>query len=484
MRKFLILILALAFAGIASAQMQREPNHIPPENIWWSDSATFTATSGANITWDFSAATAFTLGALTQNGAITLGAGHDFTTTAGDGELNLNFTISNASGALLDIAPAFAGGASDTLTYSLFDVAAFAPTNAAGTDTVSYFTFGAFTDPGATITSEFMTLPSGLDTGINFNAMTALNLGSAGTDFTTTTNLVGTTAGIDVSIGNSTGNITALGDNIDFSGTDATDNVFQLLNATGAVVYLDLDLGATDLLSITPGAGTDVTIGNATGDVAIVSATWDVDAAGALTGLTGLTVASGAVDFPAASVARADLATTTKSIWIGAGMTDAAATEANGSLYNIDATVSAVITGVVGLTFDADGGSTGDDTVHISWIVPTGYVADTAVLEVYWVDPGAQAEDAGDDVVFIGTTQAVAAGEVMGAAGTAWTPVTDEVIDTADVLNIASIDIEVEDIAVGDHVTLVFEVDESASQLNVAGTASIIGWRITWTSNN
>jgi len=37
------------------------------------------------------------------------------------------------------------------------------------------------------------------------------------------------------------------------------------------VVYIDLDLGAADLLSLAPGAGTDIGIGNSTGDVTVTS---------------------------------------------------------------------------------------------------------------------------------------------------------------------------------------------------------------------
>ncbi|MBI2473835.1 hypothetical protein HYV70_04780, partial [Candidatus Uhrbacteria bacterium] len=45
-------------------------------------------------------------------------------------------------------------------------------------------------------------------------------------------NIADTTAGADVTMGNSTGNLTFLSDNADFTLTDATDNVFQLVNAT------------------------------------------------------------------------------------------------------------------------------------------------------------------------------------------------------------------------------------------------------------
>ncbi len=70
-------------------------------------------------------------------------------------------------------------------------------------------------------------------------------------------NIADTTAGADVAIGNATGNLTFLSDNADFTLTDATDNVFQLLNATNSRLYLDIDAGATD--TITLGNSTDIT---------------------------------------------------------------------------------------------------------------------------------------------------------------------------------------------------------------------------------
>ena len=109
-------------------------------------------------------------------------------------------------------------------------------------------------------------------------------------------NLGDTTAGSNVAIGNSTGDATFLSDNFDFSCTDATDNVFQVYNATGTVLYIDLDLG-TDALFL----------GNNAGTLALASAAWDIDATGAASGLASVTspiFSSGAADVADAGSVR------------------------------------------------------------------------------------------------------------------------------------------------------------------------------------
>lgn len=232
-----------------------------------------------------------------------------------------------------------------------------------------------------------------------------------------------------------------------------------------------------------------VAIGRAAATFALDSTTIDISTLGAITGATGYT-GTGVADFATGAIARGDLATTTRSQWIGVAMpTNTANASGCGAVQVLNLasggpTVTAGTSTIPAhLLFDADGGATGDDSAFITWQVPVGYVTDTATLEVYWLDPSAASEDAGDDVVFIGSVEATAAGEAF-AAGTAITPVTDEVIDTADVLNIAVLNIEVEDIVIGDTVYIVAQVDESACQLAVASTVRVIGYRLTWTSNN
>lgn len=101
-------------------------------------------------------------------------------------------------------------------------------------------------------------------------------LASTGTfDVDGNANISDTTAGADVTMGNSTGNVHVAGDSIQLSGTDATDNVFQVQNASGSVVYIDLDLGAADAL----------TLGNAAGTTAITSSDWGIGTTGNMTGI-------------------------------------------------------------------------------------------------------------------------------------------------------------------------------------------------------
>ncbi|MBI4437401.1 hypothetical protein HY631_00410 [Candidatus Uhrbacteria bacterium] len=100
-------------------------------------------------------------------------------------------------------------------------------------------------------------------------------------DFDGAANIADTTAGSDVAMGNATGNLTFLSDNADFTLTDATDNVFQLLNATNGRLYLDVDAGATDTVAL--GNTTDVLTLAGNGSSTIDFAEFDVAATGAVT---------------------------------------------------------------------------------------------------------------------------------------------------------------------------------------------------------
>ena len=133
------------------------------------------------------------------------------------------------------------------------------------------------------------------------------------------------------------------------------------------------------------------------------------------------------------------------------------------------------------LNFDATG-SDGDDLVFINWVVPDGYTADSATLNVYW--SYSDAEDAADDIEIDGTVNAVAAGEALDAAGTAMDAVAATMSGDTDndKLIKTTLDIEVEDIAVGDIVNIMFFVDESASELASSGTADVHYFEIEYES--
>jgi len=134
------------------------------------------------------------------------------------------------------------------------------------------------------------------------------------------------------------------------------------------------------------------------------------------------------------------------------------------------------------LQFDSNPGGN-DDVCYIQWIVPAGYVADSADLHVYWTH--SDAEDAADECVIDGTVDACAAGETTDTAGTGMAAVTSVIADasaSAGKLIKTSLDIEVEDIAVDDMVTIMFFFDESACLMATSGTADVHYFTITYES--
>ncbi|MBI2474953.1 hypothetical protein HYV69_00830 [Candidatus Uhrbacteria bacterium] len=137
-----------------------------------------------------------------------------------------------------------------------------------------------------------------------YQAGTAWDLGlkvEDAVDIDGSANIADTTAGSDVAMGNATGNLTFLSDNADFGLTDATDNVFQLVNATNSRTYLDVDAGAAD--TVTLGNSTDVTAiaGSATSTITLGTAftvaatTGATIIAGSAEGTAALTLTAGDV---------------------------------------------------------------------------------------------------------------------------------------------------------------------------------------------
>jgi len=140
-------------------------------------------------------------------------------------------------------------------------------------------------------------------------------------------------------------------------------------------------------------------------------------------------------------------------------------------------------TNISALQFDADGGATGDDIAFISWLVPDGYVVDSARLNVAYTF--STAEDAADEAQFDFTVNAVAPGEALDAAGTALADQTTVIADASTgngLLYVSQYNIEVEDIAVDDLVTILIAVDESASALANSGTLDVLYFEIEYES--
>ena len=135
------------------------------------------------------------------------------------------------------------------------------------------------------------------------------------------------------------------------------------------------------------------------------------------------------------------------------------------------------------LGFDTNPNGTGDDWVFINWIVPAGYVTDSADLHVYWSH--STAEDLADECSIDGTVNAVAPGEALDGAGTGMTLVASVIADasaSAGTLIKTSLDIEVEDIVIGDLVCIGFFFDESACLMAASGTADVHYFEITYES--
>lgn len=145
---------------------------------------------GGDSAFDFSASTGTfktPTGTATLGGSLSLAAGKDLTFAAGAGSMVMNSTVTNASDKGIELVPIYTGGATDTLTYTVVDIAAASPANAAGTDTYNGIKLGNLTDPGATITSVGINIGTGWDTGLLIQS--AMTLGAAmtvssGTDIT------------------------------------------------------------------------------------------------------------------------------------------------------------------------------------------------------------------------------------------------------------------------------------------------------------
>ncbi|MDD5043612.1 MAG: hypothetical protein PHD51_02995 [Patescibacteria group bacterium] len=105
-----------------------------------------------------------------------------------------------------------------------------------------------------------------VDAGLGLDVTGAIT-GTTSLDVDGSVNLADTTAGSDVTIGNATGNIALTSDNFDTTLTDAIDDVFQIKNATGGTVYFDIDLGAADA----------VTLGNAAATLTLAGSTITAD---------------------------------------------------------------------------------------------------------------------------------------------------------------------------------------------------------------
>lgn len=118
-------------------------------------------------------------------------------------------------------------------------------------------------------------------------------LASTGTlDVDGSANISDTTAGADITAGNTTGNINLLSDNFDLGLTDAIDAVFKV-TATGVGDLINYDGGATDTL----------TVGDPAVKFVLDSDTLDISSTGAITGATGISTTGALTDGALSSTA-------------------------------------------------------------------------------------------------------------------------------------------------------------------------------------
>ena len=121
--------------------------------------------------------------------------------------------------------------------------------------------------------------------------------------------------------------------------------------------------------------------------------------------------------------------------------------------------------------FDTD---TADDILFVSWTVPDNYKPGSAALKFKCLHTDADNGN-GELIPWEGAVNAVAAGETVDAAGTAFTPDTVTVTATSSgEYYQVEIDIEVEPIAAEDNVIIMIKLDESGCNLDNAEHVHIV----------
>lgn len=168
-----------------------------------------------------------------------IGSG-DTSATTGVDALFLNMAVSNVSGDMIHITPAFTSSTTG-LTYNIFEADAFTATNTTGTDTVNGIKIGNLTESGAgAITSSALNLGSGWDTLITGT--------TAGTNIFSFTNASLTSAGL-----------LTIGSDIRINGNDIQDSggssAITFDGSTNMTTNGNLTVAANKNLSMTSGTG-------------------------------------------------------------------------------------------------------------------------------------------------------------------------------------------------------------------------------------
>lgn len=139
------------------------------------------------------------------------------------------------------------------------------------------------------------------------------------------------------------------------------------------------------------------------------------------------------------------------------------------------------------LNFDAAAADS-DDHAYLSFVMPQDYRADSATIELIWTHT--DADNSTETVTWIAAVNAVepsaATLESFDAAGTAITSTLTQELTAASAGKVEKniLNIEVEDIAAGDLVTLKLTLDASATGLDTGEHVQLIGAELRYSVNN
>lgn len=422
--------------------------------------------------WAVSTAGAMTgIGAVSMDGALSISNASptinikDSDATAGDNNITIvgaaTDTGDGSEDVDLTISQQIAGTARAVATF-----------DADGNITLGYGTQDVIATSDITVTGSDLTLgTAGVKfTGDGDGAVTLLGLGN-GEDEDLTINLDDTADTIVASSSTGVTKLTLTGIGIDTDKVDVTA-------ASPQVVFKDTDAAAGDDNAYITVAATDTGDGSEDIDVTfyqqvagnpVAFLTANADGALTLDSGTGITMTD-TVTFSGGQTRKVRF--DPKEVALDGTTPPTLGAVGTDGQCNVSA-----------LKFDADGGATGDDIAYISWLVPDGYVVDSARLNVCYTFSAA--EDAADEAQFDFTVNAVAAGETIDAAGTALANQTTVIADASTdngKLHITQYNIEVEDIAVDDLVTVQILVDENVSALAASGTLDVLYLEIEYES--
>ena len=428
-------------------------------------------------------------------GGITLLADSTAGNILLDAENNITITSADQDADGIDIGTGAAGHANSTIHVH----------NETGTavDSIEILTDAG----GVTITSNVAS-----DDGININAIAggvdvtaALQLSLVSTETAVDAIVIDASdggGGMDIDAGTAGINVRATSGDININTTGAAGDRIDLINTTGtgvsvasaetAAIQLYADAGgiglnsginAINAIRIEADGGTSETIvihanlGNTATSITLMSDDGGVTISGgaddSITMTTGSAGgATGNVIFTNGQTRK--LMFFPMHVELDGASPPALATHGTNGQTNISI-----------LEFDANpAGGTGDDTCYISWMVPDGYIVDSARLNIGYLFDTAEGAG-GDEAQFDFTVNAVAAGEAPDGAGSGLvdqpTVVGDATADNG-LLHISQYAIEVEEILVNDLVTIQIAVDESDSAWDQSGTCDVLYFEIEWES--